>query len=84
LDTGHIARRVAKPGTCDDHGQDENALGYPPPRRPMEREQPQAAFDHKCASGYDQQCSRTAPPREALHLLIGAALGVPRADEKIL
>jgi transposase len=40
----------------------------------MEREELQAVFDQKCASGYDQQWSRIAPLREALHLLIGAVL----------
>ena len=50
----------------------------------MEREQLQAVFDQKCASGYDQQWSKMAPLREALHLLIGAVLSELRADARIL
>jgi tRNA (cmo5U34)-methyltransferase len=50
----------------------------------MEREQLQAVFDKKCASGYDQQWSKMAPMRDALHLLIGAVLSELRADARIL
>ncbi|WP_435019885.1 class I SAM-dependent methyltransferase [Tundrisphaera sp. TA3] len=50
----------------------------------MEREQLQAVFDQKCASGYDQQWSKIAPLREALHLLMGAVLSDLRADARIL
>ena len=50
----------------------------------MEREKLNAIFDQKCASGYDQQWSRLAPLREALHLLIGAVFADLRADARIL
>lgn len=50
----------------------------------MEREQLQAVFDQKCASGYDQQWTKIAPLRDALHLLIGAVLGDLGADARIL
>jgi tRNA (cmo5U34)-methyltransferase len=50
----------------------------------MEREELQAVFDQKCASGYDQQWSKIAPLREALHLLIGAVLSELRADARLL
>lgn len=50
----------------------------------MEREELQAVFDQKCASGYDQQWSKLAPLRDALHLLIGAVLSDLRADARIL
>lgn len=50
----------------------------------MEREQLQAVFDEKCASGYDRQWSKIAPLREALHLLIGAVLSGLGADARVL
>lgn len=50
----------------------------------MEREQLQAVFDRKCASGYDRQWSRLAPLREALHLLIGAVLADLGAEARVL
>jgi tRNA (cmo5U34)-methyltransferase len=50
----------------------------------MEREELQAVFDQKCASGYDQQWSKMAPLRDALYLLIGAVLAELRADAGIL
>jgi len=50
----------------------------------MEREELQKVFDQKCASGYDQQWSKMAPLRDALHLLIGAVLSELRADARIL
>lgn len=50
----------------------------------MEREELKAVFDQKCASGYDQQWSKIAPLREALHLLIGAVLSDLKADARIL
>lgn len=50
----------------------------------MEREELQKVFDQKCASGYDQQWSKMAPLRDALHLLIAAALSDLRADARIL
>src|SRR6185437_1593975 len=50
----------------------------------MDREQLQAVFDQKCASGYDRQWSKMAPLRDALHLLIGAVLSDLRADARIL
>ncbi|MDR3633234.1 MAG: methyltransferase domain-containing protein [Isosphaeraceae bacterium] len=50
----------------------------------MEREELQKVFDQKCASGYDQQWSKLAPLRDALHLLIGAVLSGLRADARIL
>jgi tRNA (cmo5U34)-methyltransferase len=50
----------------------------------MEREELQKVFDQKCASGYDQQWSKMAPLRDALHLLIGAVLSKLRADARIL
>jgi tRNA (cmo5U34)-methyltransferase len=50
----------------------------------MEREELQKVFDQKCASGYDQQWSKMAPLRDALHLLIGAVLSELGADARIL
>ncbi|WP_406699422.1 class I SAM-dependent methyltransferase [Singulisphaera sp. Ch08] len=50
----------------------------------MDREELQAVFDQKCASGYDQQWSKIAPLREALHLLVGAVLSDLRDDARIL
>jgi tRNA (cmo5U34)-methyltransferase len=50
----------------------------------MEREELQKVFDQKCASGYDQQWSKMAPLRDALHLLIGAVLSELRPDARIL
>lgn len=50
----------------------------------MEREELQAVFDQKCASGYDQQWSKMAPLREALHLLMGAVLSELGADARVL
>lgn len=50
----------------------------------MEREELQKVFDQKCASGYDQQWSRMAPLRDALHLLIGAVLSGLKADARVL
>ncbi|AGA31170.1 class I SAM-dependent methyltransferase [Singulisphaera acidiphila] len=50
----------------------------------MEREELQKVFDEKCASGYDQQWSKIAPLREALHLLIGAVLSDLGDDARIL
>jgi tRNA (cmo5U34)-methyltransferase len=50
----------------------------------MEREELQQVFDQKCASGYDQQWSKMAPLRDALHLLIGAILSELRTDARIL
>src|SRR5205823_12959329 len=50
----------------------------------MEREELQKVFDQRCASGYDQQWSRMAPLRDALHLLIGAVLSELKADARIL
>jgi tRNA (cmo5U34)-methyltransferase len=50
----------------------------------MEREELQKVFGQECASGYDQQWSKIAPLREALHLLIGAVLSELRADARIL
>lgn len=50
----------------------------------MEREELQGVFDQKCASGYDQNWSKIAPLRDALHLLIGAVLSELRADARIL
>jgi tRNA (cmo5U34)-methyltransferase len=50
----------------------------------MERDELQAVFDQKCASGYDQQWSKIAPLREALHLLIGAVLSELKADARLL
>lgn len=50
----------------------------------MEREELQKVFDQKCASGYDQQWSKMAPLRDALHLLMGAVLSELRADARIL
>lgn len=50
----------------------------------MEREELKAVFDQKCASGYDQQWSKIAPLREALHLLIAAVLSDLEADARIL
>jgi len=50
----------------------------------MEREDLQKVFDQKCASGYDQQWSKMAPLRDALHLLIGAILSELRTDARIL
>jgi tRNA (cmo5U34)-methyltransferase len=50
----------------------------------MEREELKAVFDQKCASGYDQQWSKIAPLREALHLLIGAVLSDLKPDARIL
>ena len=37
----------------------------------MERENRERFFDRECASVYDQQWSRMAPLRDALHLLAG-------------
>lgn len=50
----------------------------------MEREELQQVFDQKCASGYDQQWSKMAPLRDALHLLIGAFLSELRTYAGIL
>jgi tRNA (cmo5U34)-methyltransferase len=50
----------------------------------MEREELRAAFDQKCASGYDRQWQKLAPLRDALHLLMGAVLSDLRADARIL
>jgi tRNA (cmo5U34)-methyltransferase len=50
----------------------------------MERENLQAVFDQKCASGYDQQWSKMAPLRDAIHLLIRAVFAELRADARIL
>ena len=50
----------------------------------MEREELRKVFDQKCASGYDQQWSKLAPFRDALHLLMGAVLAELRADARIL
>ncbi|WP_165067312.1 class I SAM-dependent methyltransferase [Paludisphaera rhizosphaerae] len=50
----------------------------------MEREELQKVFDQKRASGYDQQWSRMAPLRDALHLLIGAVLSGLKTDARIL
>ena len=50
----------------------------------MEREELQAVFDEKCASGYDQQWSKMAPMRDALHLIIAAVLADLTADARIL
>jgi len=50
----------------------------------MEREELRKVFDQKCASGYDQQWSKMAPLRDALHLLIGAVLSELGADARIL
>jgi tRNA (cmo5U34)-methyltransferase len=49
----------------------------------MERQEPQAIFDQKCASGYDQQWSKLPPLRDALHLLIGAVLSDLPADARV-
>lgn len=50
----------------------------------MKREELQAVFDQKCASGYDQQWSKLAPLRDALHLLMAAVLADLREDARIL
>lgn len=50
----------------------------------MEREELQKVFDQKCASGYDQQWSKMAPLRDALHLLMGAVLSELGAEARIL
>jgi tRNA (cmo5U34)-methyltransferase len=50
----------------------------------MEREELRKVFDQKCASGYDQQWSKMAPLRDALHLLIEAVLSELKADARIL
>jgi len=50
----------------------------------MEREELQAVFDQKCASGYDQQWAKISPLRDALHLLMEAVLADLRPDARIL
>ena len=50
----------------------------------MEREALKAVFGQKCASSYDQQWSKMAPLREALHLFIGAVLSTLGDDARIL
>lgn len=49
----------------------------------MQRKEIEAIFD-QCASGYDQQWSKLAPLREALHLLIAAVLSDLRDDARVL
>lgn len=50
----------------------------------MQRQDPAALFDQKCAAGYDQQWFKLAPLRDALHLLMGAVLADLRVDARIL
>jgi tRNA (cmo5U34)-methyltransferase len=50
----------------------------------MQRHEIEAVFDQKCASGYDQQWSKLAPLRDALHLLIAALLSDLRDDARVL
>lgn len=50
----------------------------------MEREKLEQFFGEKAASGYDQQWSKMAPLRDALHLLTGAVLSELKADARIL
>ena len=50
----------------------------------MQRREIEAVFDQKCASGYDQQWSKMAPLRDALHLLIAALLSDLRDDARVL
>jgi hypothetical protein len=68
------ARQSIGPETFDDDRWDETEISDSRPGRHMEREELQAVFDQKCASGYDQQWSKMAPLRDALHLFIGAVL----------
>jgi tRNA (cmo5U34)-methyltransferase len=50
----------------------------------MQPQQPHAAFNEQHASGYDQQWAKLAPLRDALHLLMGAALSELRPDARVL
>jgi len=50
----------------------------------MQRNEIEAAFGLKCAAGYDQQWSKLAPLRDALHLLLGAVLADLRDDARVL
>jgi tRNA (cmo5U34)-methyltransferase len=50
----------------------------------MQRQEAPAIFDQKCASGYDQQFSKLAPIRDALHLLIAAVFSDLPVDARIL
>ena len=49
----------------------------------MQRHEIEAVFD-KSAAGYDQQWSKMAPLRDALHLLIAAVLSDLRDDARVL
>src|SRR5262249_58428769 len=50
----------------------------------MQRHEIEAAFDQKCAAGYDRQWSKLAPLRDALHLLVAAVLSDLRDDARVL
>ena len=50
----------------------------------MQRHEIEAGFDQKCAAGYDQQWSKLAPLRDALHLLMPAVLSDLPGDARVL
>lgn len=50
----------------------------------MPRQEIEAIFDQKCASGYDRQWSKLSPMRDALHLLMSAVLADLPADARVL
>ena len=50
----------------------------------MQRHEIEAVSDRKCAAGYDQQWSKLAPLRDALHLLVAAVLSDLRDDARVL
>src|SRR5262249_28967552 len=53
-------------------------------RTAMQRHEIEADFDQKCASRSDQQWSKLAPLRDALHLLIAALLSDLRDNARVL